>query len=93
MFEEIKSKVQGKGYVLAGTIGAALATMPAVALAEGESGAAASGASAVDSLATTVTTEGIAAINSIVPIMGGLIAAGAVVAIGLKWIGRMRGKA
>lgn len=76
----------------ASTLGAAgLASIPAVALAEGETttGTVPTG---ITEMASTVAADGIATVNAVLPVIAPLLAAIIVVGIGLKVIKRVSGR-
>lgn len=86
-FKDVMDNAKVKaGIALAG---ASAVMVPAFAFAEDEPAE----ASAVESLATTVATQGTTAINSVLPIMGGLLAAGIVITLGVKFIKKLSAKA
>lgn len=86
MLEKVKQMFeQNKGAVIipAAGIGAAVATVPTFAFAEGETVQ-----SAVSGMATTIVTDGQAMLISIVPTVAPLVAAVIVATLGFKFVKR-----
>lgn len=87
MFESTKAKVMAASV----PVTVALATLPSVAFAEGETPSAGSTvATQMGTLATQVQTDATSAITQVLPAIIGVVGIGIVVAIGIKWVGKMR---
>lgn len=85
MFETTKAKVMA----LAVPATVALAAVPGVAFAEGES-ASSTVATQMGTLATQVQTDATTTITQVLPAIIGIVGIGIVVGIGIKWIHKMR---
>lgn len=87
----VDEKVKGLA-MRAGTVGAGLMTaIPGIALAEGET-TATGVESGLTTMATSVATDGISAINAILPVVAPLLAAVIVIGIGIKTIRKVAGR-
>lgn len=71
-------------------VGTAMAAIPGIALAEGETTSTVE--SGLTGLATSVATDGISAINAILPVVAPLLAAVIVIGIGIKTIKKVAGR-
>lgn len=85
MFDSAKSKVMAAAV----PVTAALVTLPSVAFAE-EPSAGSTVATQMGTLATQVQTDATSAITQVLPAIIGVVGIGIVVAIGVKWVGKMR---
>lgn len=89
MFDKVKDKfnqLANKRYALAATAGAAIATVPGFAFAEGENAVSVTGA--ISSMAGNIVSEGTSMLQNLLPVVAPLIAAGCIATMGVKYVRR-----